>query len=102
MTFPRSFARYTSGMSTTGRADSRQYVKLCDVADFDDEAIAGRIEDLVPGASGFHRKHWELALTSLFLEEVGVVREDAEILDVGAGQDPLLYWLANRVGRVVA
>jgi SAM-dependent methyltransferase len=100
--FRRSFARSTSGMSTAGRADRRQFVKLCDVADFDDQALADRIEELVPGANWIHRKHWELALASLFLEEIGAVREGAVILDVGAGKDPLLYWLANRVRRVVA
>jgi SAM-dependent methyltransferase len=80
----------------------RQYVKLCDLPDFEDADVDARIQDLVPGASWIHRKHWELALASLFLEDVGAVRDDSEILDVGAGQDSLLYWLANRVQRVVA
>jgi SAM-dependent methyltransferase len=80
----------------------RHYVKFCDRLDFDDDAVDARISDLVPGSDWIHRKHWELALASLFLEDVGAVREDADILDVGAGQDSLLYWLANRVRRVVA
>jgi SAM-dependent methyltransferase len=81
---------------------ARHYVKFCDAADFADPEIAEMIGELVPGAAGVHRKHWELALAALFLDEVGAVREDAAILDVGAGQDRLLYWLANRVSRVVA
>jgi SAM-dependent methyltransferase len=81
---------------------AHHYVKFCDAADFADPEIAQMIRELVPGANGLHRKHWELALGALFLEEVGAIREDAAILDVGAGQDRLLYWLANRVSRVVA
>jgi SAM-dependent methyltransferase len=80
----------------------RHYVKLCDRQDFDDAEIDARIAELVPGSDWIHRKHWELALASLFLEDIGAVHEDADVLDVGAGQDSLLYWLANRVRRVVA
>jgi SAM-dependent methyltransferase len=31
-----------------------------------------------------------------------VLRDDAEILSVGAGHEEVLFWLANRVGKVVA
>ena len=38
----------------------------------------------------------------LFLQEVGALREDAELLAVGAGHEAVLFWLANQVGRIVA
>jgi SAM-dependent methyltransferase len=81
---------------------TRQYVKLCDVQDFADPDLQLLIAELVPGATGIHRKHWELARAALFLQEVDAARNGAAILDVGAGQDRLLYWLANRVRSVVA
>ncbi len=84
---------------------SRQYVKLCDLRDFDDPAITARIDDIVPGLDAserLHRKKWEYAMLTLFLEDSGLLRDDARILSVGAGHETVLFWLANRVAKVVA
>jgi SAM-dependent methyltransferase len=83
----------------------RQYVKLCDVRDFDDAIVRTRIDDIVPGlepAARRHRKNWEYAMATLFFEDWGLLREDVEILSVGAGHETVLFWLANQVGKVVA
>jgi SAM-dependent methyltransferase len=83
----------------------RQYVKLCDVRDFDDPIVRARIDEIVPGldsAARQHRKNWEYAMLTLFLEDMGLIREDVEILSVGAGHETVLFWLANRVAKVVA
>jgi SAM-dependent methyltransferase len=85
---------------------SRQYNKLCDLPDFDDPQLRAMLRDIVaPGyepEEELRRKFWEYALLGLYLEEVGALREDAEILSVAAGHEEPLYWLANRVKRVVA
>jgi SAM-dependent methyltransferase len=84
---------------------SRQFVKLCEREDFEDPALTRMIDELVPGLSPveqLHRKYWELAMLSLYLEEAGALREDAAALSVAAGREPSLYWMANRVGRMVA
>jgi SAM-dependent methyltransferase len=83
----------------------RQYVKLCDLRDFDDLAVSSRIDDIVPGLAAserLHRKNWEYAMLTLFLEDSGLLREDTRILSVGAGHETVLFWLANRVAKVVA
>ena len=83
----------------------RQYVKLCDVRDFDDPIVRTRIDDIVPDlepAARQHRKNWEYAMLTLFFENWGLLREDVEILSIGAGHETALFWLANRVGKVVA
>jgi SAM-dependent methyltransferase len=83
----------------------RQYVKLCDRRDFDNPAVRERIKSIVPGLepeAELHRKLWEYATLTLFLEDVGKLDEGTEILSVGAGHEEVLYWLANRVCRVVA
>jgi hypothetical protein len=83
----------------------RQYVKLCDLRDFDDPAVSSRIDDIVPGLDAserLQRKNWEYAMLTLFLEDSGSLREDARILSVGAGHETVLFWLANRVAKVVA
>jgi SAM-dependent methyltransferase len=83
----------------------RQYVKLCDLADFDDVELRARIHEVVPGLEApadLHRKYWEYAMLTLFLEDVGQLEEETEILSVGAGHEEVLYWLCNNVRRVVA
>jgi SAM-dependent methyltransferase len=83
----------------------RQYVKLCDVRDFDDPLVRERIREVVPGLDPrqeVHRKYWEYALLTLFMEDVGALDEETEALSVAAGHEDVLFWLANRIGRVVA
>lgn len=84
----------------------RQYCKLCDRRDFDDERLLAMIDDVVgPGLdpqSRLHRKWWELAMLGLYLQDAGTLREDAEALAIAAGSEPPLFWLANRIGGVVA
>lgn len=84
---------------------ARQYVKLCDRRDFDDPVVRRRIHDIVPGVeppADLRRKFWEYAYLTLFLEDAGRLTDDTEVLSVGAGHEEVLFWLANRVGRVVA
>jgi SAM-dependent methyltransferase len=91
--------------ATSETALSRQYVKLCDIRDFDDPEVRARIDDITPGVeppTHLHRKHWEFAMLTLFLEDCGLLREDMRILSVGAGHETVLFWLANRVAKVVA
>ncbi|TMK98964.1 MAG: class I SAM-dependent methyltransferase [Actinobacteria bacterium] len=85
---------------------SRQYVKLCDLPDFDDPQFRARLREIV--AAGYEpreelrRKFWEYAMLGLYLDEVGALREDAEALAVAAGHEEPLFWLVNRISRVVA
>jgi SAM-dependent methyltransferase len=92
-------------MATMTRTLSRPYAKLCDRRDFDDPAVRARIREIVPGLepdAELHRKYWEFAMLTLFLEDVGKLDDSAEALAVGAGHETVLFWLANRMGRVVA
>jgi SAM-dependent methyltransferase len=84
---------------------SRQYVKLCERADFEDPDFRAMLSDIHPGLSRteeVYRKHWEFAMLGLYLKEVGALQEDAEALAVAAGRETIVYWMANHVGRVVA
>jgi SAM-dependent methyltransferase len=95
--------------ATTARAEAgstlrRQYAKLCDISDFDAE-LRARIQEIVPGlAPGeeAHRKYWEYALLTFFLEDVGMLTDQTQALGIGAGEETVLFWLANRLGGVVA
>jgi SAM-dependent methyltransferase len=84
---------------------SRQYATVCDARDFQAPDLRRRIREIVPGADPverIERKHWEFAMLTLFLEEVGAVTPDKDALAVGAGRELVLYWMADRMRRVVA
>ena len=82
----------------------RHYAKLCELPDFEDPQLAALIGEIAPSysASQPHRKAWEFAMGALFLSEVGRLNGDAEILDVAAGHEEIVFWLAQRARRVVA
>jgi ubiquinone/menaquinone biosynthesis C-methylase UbiE len=84
---------------------SRQYVKLCDLRDFDDPQLLATIVDILPERdpnTHIERKVWEFAMLAMFLEETRHLKEDTHALSVGAGDERIAFWLANRVGKVVA
>jgi SAM-dependent methyltransferase len=84
---------------------SRPFVKLCNRADFEDPALRAMLREIVPGRAPeeeLHRKYWEYAMLGLYLEEVGALREDAEALAVAAGHEEPVFWMANRIARMVA
>jgi SAM-dependent methyltransferase len=69
---------------------SRQYVKLCDLRDFDDPQLLAAIADILPERdpkTHIERKVWEFAMLAMFLEETGHVKEDTHALSVGAGNE---------------
>ena len=41
-------------------------------------------------------------MLALFLEDVGRLHDGTEAVAIGAGDERILFWLANRLGRVVA
>jgi SAM-dependent methyltransferase len=49
-----------------------------------------------------HRKSYEFTQLIFGLDRLGYLRDDVSVVSVGAGHECVLYWLANRVRRVVA
>lgn len=83
---------------------SRQYAKLCDVQDFADPAFRKRAASIRPELDlswQFDRKTWESAMLTFFLEDVGALDGDSQVLSVGAGREAVMFWLAPRVKRIV-
>ena len=79
--------------------------KLCDVRDWDDAELLRVLREILPErdpATHIERKVWEFGMLALFLEQTGRMDEDTEALAVGAGDERIVFWLANRLGRVVA
>jgi len=83
----------------------RQYAKLCDVRDFTDSGFLEAARSILPERrpeDHVERKVWEQCQIAMFLKETGHLREGARILAVGAGDERLAFWLANRCGHVLA
>ncbi len=86
--------------------------KLCNLEDFQDPRLRGLIRnvfshDVARFGSDFprgreYRKYWEVAMAVGALLDLGVLRTDAEVLGVGAGNEPTVFWLTNLVRRVHA
>jgi len=91
-------------MISTTSGLSRQFAKLCDLPDFEDAELATTMAEITPDRlpAEPHRKAWEFAMGALFLRDVGHLDGSAHVLDVGAGHEEIIYWLANRAERVVA
>jgi hypothetical protein len=83
----------------------RHYARLADARDFEDPEVLAALRSILPErdpAAHVERKAWEMAMLALFLEDVGVLHDGTEALAIGAGDERIVFWLANRVGRVVA
>jgi SAM-dependent methyltransferase len=86
------------------------YCKVCNLADFRNPDLASVMRDLEgagPDRPEFpagteHRKYWEVSMTLRALRDFGAIRDDAEILGVGAGREVTIFWLTRLVRRVFA
>jgi SAM-dependent methyltransferase len=94
-----------AGMATATTTLSRQYAKLCDIQDFRDPTLLAAMRSLIPERDieqHLERKVWEYAMVMLFLEDTGHFNHSSQVLSVGAGDERVLFWLTNHVGRVLA
>lgn len=90
----------------------RALSRPCDVADFQHGPVRAAIREVFAHDAEAHgpawptgaeyRKQWEVAMAALTFREQGVLRPDAEVLGVGAGNEPTVFWLTNHVRRVFA
>jgi len=78
--------------------------KLCGIAELESPEWRKALRDLdldrenVP----FHRKAWEFAHAVYGLRKLGRLPPDAVALGVGSGHEPILYFLANKIRKVIA
>jgi SAM-dependent methyltransferase len=80
-----------------GGADPGPLSRHCAVADWRRPRLLELMDGIVPGSAARpHRKVWEFAMGVMALEEGGVLHEGAFGLSVGAGHEPVLYYLTNR------
>jgi SAM-dependent methyltransferase len=94
------------------RSRSLTHNKLCNIEDFESpelrpvirEVFKHRLDQVGPRyPKGYEsRKDWEIAMAIRAFREFGILREDAEVLGVGAGTEATIFWLTGYVRRVFA
>lgn len=102
-------------MSSTPEVAARDEAplsKLCELEDFREGPVRNTIREVFAhdaarcgpqwptGAE--YRKHWEVAMAVRALRAHGALHPEADVLGVGAGNEPTLFWLTNHVHRVFA
>ncbi len=87
------------------------YNKVCNLEDFQSPDLVKFIRSVyqtkVLSDPSFpqgreHRKLWEVAMAARTLSDLGLLHGDAEILGVGAGDEPTIFWLTMKAKKVVA
>ena len=76
--------------------------KVCDAADWFDDAMSDVIRSSLRERPRFHRKQWEFARIFLALRHLGLLDRGRVGLSLGAGRERLLYALAPHVRRLFA
>jgi SAM-dependent methyltransferase len=81
-----------------------QLCELANPAKWDNDEWLGILRSLGQSDDklAMHRKAYEFSQLVYGCRRLGVLRDDASFVSIGAGHEDVLYWLANRVSRVVA
>ena len=87
---------------TSSMGDSLPLCKLCDLADWSHASFTSIAADIMGGSAPHHRKLWEFTQLIRALKSQNLLSSDSIGLSVAAGNERVLYYLANRVARVVA
>lgn len=86
--------------------------KVCNLEDFENPELTGWLRTVFAyecerfgptfPCGREYRKYWEMAMSARAMHCAGVLHERAQVLGVGAGNEPTIFWLTDRVGRVFA
>jgi len=102
--FDRMAARIDDGGESDGGRPEVALNKLCDLRDWRDPAWRAALLDLGydPDPRRLHRKEWEFAQTVYGLRRLRRLCPTATALGLGAGTEPIIFFLAARLRKVVA
>ena len=88
------------------------YNKVCELEDFTNPDIKDAIlkvfgherERFGPNfpKGQEYRKYWEIGMAQRTFQDTGILHPNADILGVGAGNEPTVFYLTNHVHRVFA
>jgi SAM-dependent methyltransferase len=99
-----SYLKRTSHHHIINPNDQSKLNRLCYVEDWENSEIKKALTELQKLSSeGFiHRKDWEWALGIIAMRRFGKLNEKSTAIGVGAGTEPVPFYLANMVKHVYA
>jgi SAM-dependent methyltransferase len=99
-----SYLKRTSPYHMINPNDQSKLNRLCYVEDWENSEIKKALTELQKLSSeGFiHRKDWEWALGIIAMRRFGKLNEKSTAIGVGAGTEPVPFYLANMVKHVYA
>jgi SAM-dependent methyltransferase len=99
-----SYLKRTSPHHIINPNDQSKLNRLCYVEDWENSEIKKALTELQKLSSeGFiHRKDWEWALGIIAMRRFGKLNEKSTAIGVGAGTEPVPFYLANMVKHVYA
>src|SRR5262245_7427336 len=102
--FERMAARIEGPDGAPSPATDLPLNKICDRRDWEHPAWRQALQDLgyVPDPARLHRKEWEFAQGVYGLRKLRCLSAAATALGLGAGTEPIIFFLASRLRRVVA
>jgi SAM-dependent methyltransferase len=102
--FERMAARIEDTDGVPWPAEGPPLNKVCDRRDWEHPAWRQALEELgyVPDPARLHRKEWEFAQGVYGLRRLRCLSPGAAALGLGAGTEPIIFFLAGRLRQVVA
>ena len=99
-----SYLKRTSAYHMKNPNDQSKLNRLCYVEDWENSEIKEALTELQKLSSeGFiHRKDWEWALGIIAMRRFGKLNEKSTAIGIGAGTEPVPFYLANKVKHVYA
>jgi SAM-dependent methyltransferase len=99
-----SYLKRTSHHHIINPNDQSKLNRLCYVEDWENSEIKKALTELQKlSLEGFiHRKDWEWALGIIAMRRFGKLNEKSTAIGVGAGTEPVPFYLANMVKHVYA
>ncbi len=84
--------------------DRTKLNRLCYVEDWENLEIKGALVELQdPDFQKYiNRKYWEWAMGLIAMRRLGKLNEKSTAIGVGAGKEPFIFYLANKINHVYA
>lgn len=82
--------------------EQKNWQKICAAEDYEHPDFKAVLQDVFGRAAAYHRKQWEFVVIYLNLLKAGKINPDATGASFGAGREPLIYLIAERVKQFTA
>lgn len=98
---PEAFARFVKSPPFQG-AQLNELLNPCKWLDAEWRSLAAQIPSVPLSLPHMHRKGYEWVQALFGLRRLGRIGEQTDVLGVGSGHEPIVYWMANHCRSMTA